>query len=328
MSTWQEILKNNITSWQELAKLGALTARQLSEISTNSNFPLNIPRRLALKIVPDKDDDPILRQFIPSKDEERLRQDFYSDPLQEESFQATPLLLHKYQGRALILATPCCAMHCRYCFRRHCSPLFRKDFDEEIQYLAKNTSISEVILSGGDPLMLSNQKLEALLHNLALIPHLQRIRLHSRMPIGIPERIDHNLLEILSNLPQQVWMVIHCNHPQELDDDILDALQSLQRAGIPTLNQSVLLKDINDNPQTLAKLHESLINRGILPYYLHQLDRTQGAAHFEVNIKRGLEIIADLQRTSPGYSIPRYVQEIPHYPHKTPLFSEATSSLQ
>ncbi|MFI5333617.1 MAG: KamA family radical SAM protein, partial [Chlamydiales bacterium] len=225
---------------------------------------------------------------------------------------------HKYEGRALLLTTAACAMNCRFCFRRNFDYQENESFfEQELQAIEKNTSLSEIILSGGDPLSLSDEKLDALLEKLAKIPHLKRLRFHTRFPIGIPERIDTSFLDLLKRSHLQIFFVIHCNHPNELDEDIFAALKEIQKLGIPVLNQNVLLKGVNDDAKTLETLMRTLADHGILPYYLNQLDRVQGAAHFEVEEKKGQALMAEIARSLSGYTVPHYVREIPGNAQKT-----------
>ena len=190
---------------------------------------------------------------------------------------------------------------------------------KELQLIAQDPSIREVILSGGDPLSLTDHALENLLTGLAAIPHLKMVRFHTRFPVGIPERIDDSLLRILNNCPLQIWFVLHSNHPMELDGDVFDAMNKLRKQGISILNQSVLLKGVNDNVETLKELCEKLVGHGIMPYYLHQLDRVQGAAHFEVDEEKGRALIRQLAAQLPGYAVPKYVREVAGQPSKTLL---------
>jgi EF-P beta-lysylation protein EpmB len=235
------------------------------------------------------------------------------DPVGDLDAQRLPGLLQKYAGRVLLVTTGACAVHCRYCFRRHypydTAPKTLAAWQPALDEIAGDESISEVILSGGDPLTLRDSLLASLAERLAEIPHLRRLRVHTRLPLMIPERINDELLEWLRGTRLSPVMVIHANHANELTGDAADAVQRIVAAGIPTLNQTVLLRGINDDVETLAALSERLLDLGGLPYYLHQLDRVAGALHFEVPIERGLELIAALRARLPGYAVPRYVQE-------------------
>ncbi|MBX9642077.1 MAG: KamA family radical SAM protein, partial [Mycobacteriaceae bacterium] len=228
-------------------------------------------------------------------------------------------LLHKYEGRVLLLCSSACAMHCRYCFRRNFDYDVAKQFDKELEWISNEPSVHEVILSGGDPLSLTDEALSDLLERLGAMPHIRKIRFHTRFPIGIPERIDEPFLKMIATLPQQVYFIIHCNHPRELDSEIFERLAALQQLGCIVLNQFVLLKGVNDTADTLHELCEVLSDHGILPYYLHQLDRVIGAAHFEVDESEGRRLISEVAKRLPGYAVPKYVREIAGEPYKTPL---------
>jgi EF-P beta-lysylation protein EpmB len=286
-----------------------------------TSFPLNLPFRLASKIAKRTLEDPILKQFLPLQLESKITPGFIQDPVGDSLCRKETKLLHKYQGRVLLVCTSACAMHCRYCFRQNFDYDVKcKTFENEIAMIAQDSSIHEVILSGGDPLSLSDHLLEKLLQSISAISHVKRIRFHSRFPIGVPERIDASFLNLLKGLRPQIWFVIHTNHPKELDEDVLSHLQLLKNMGVLVLNQSVLLKDVNDTVETMVELCEKLVDHGILPYYLHQLDRVQGAAHFEVNQEKGLYLIQEIAKQLPGYAVPKFVKEIAGEPNKTPLF--------
>lgn len=309
LSDWRQIQRSNFTDWKKL--LLFLNFNPEEEQPVQSKFPLNLPVRLAEKIQKGRWEDPILRQFLPTVQELEPSPLFVLDPLADESFRTKPKLLHKYHGRALIVCTSACAMNCRYCFRQHFEYETKdKLFEEEIAAITQDTSISEVLLSGGDPLSLSDAILEKLLLELATIPHVKRIRFHTRFPMGIPERIDASFLRVLSSCKKQILFVIHCNHSTEFDQTIFGHLKKIQLLGIPILTQSVLLRGVNDDVDTLKNLFELLIDHGIIPYYLHQLDRVQGAAHFEVPETEGRILMNRLSALLPGYAIPKYVREV------------------
>lgn len=313
--TWQQILRQNITSLEELSSFLKIDLPDYQ----NLRFPLHLPIRLAKKIEKGTFEDPILRQFVPHATEKVENLLYHIDPVSDQQFQCTSKGLQKYAQRLLIVATSACAMHCRYCFRQHFPYSKQQGFEEELKQIKEDTSLREVILSGGDPLSLSDRVLKELLDQLDKIPHLRRLRFHTRFPIGIPERITSEFLDLLANCRLQTWFVIHCNHPRELDNDVLAALKSIQKLGIPVLNQAVLLRGVNDTIETLQALCEQLIDNGIQPYYLHQLDRVQGAAHFEVSVERGRELMAELRKRIAGYALPQYVQEIAGKSSKTLL---------
>lgn len=317
-SLWRKIQQDNFTNWTKL-----LHFLQLDIAPISSQFPLNIPRRLAEKIAKSDPNDPILRQFLPSAQETLTSAQFITDPVGDVNARKTPKLLHKYHGRALLVTTSACAMHCRYCFRQHFDyDTDRSSFTSEIEAIRQDSTIKEIILSGGDPLSLSNRALKSLIDQLCSIPHLKRLRFHTRFPIGIPERIDTEFLELLQQCRLQTIFVIHSNHPAEWDETMMHSLKQIQKLGIPMLCQSVLLKGVNDNAQVLQELCEILVDQGIIPYYLHQLDRVEGAMHFEVDPMQGQALISHLEQTLSGYAVPRYVQEIPGHPSKTPITSD------
>lgn len=317
---WRQILRNNFTQWEKLADYLELKQHQRESILPKSHFPLNLPLRLAQKIAKGNLHDPILKQFLPTIEEKKQHPLFVTDPVADHSFRVKSKLLHKYNGRVLLVCTSACAMHCRFCFRQNFNyDVTDQSFTNELEIIARDPSIHEVILSGGDPLSLSDLTLKKLLTEIAHIPHIRRIRFHTRFPIGIPERIDADFLALLQEAPCQIWFIIHTNHPQELDDEIFAHLKALQKLGIVVLNQAVLLRGVNDNAETLKQLCELLVDHGIFPYYLHQLDRVQGASHFEVGEEEGVSLIEEIAKQLPGYAVPKYVREIPGEPNKTPL---------
>lgn len=317
---WRQQLRRNFTNVSKLADFLELNDQQRSLLLERPRFILNLPFRLAEKIEKSNLNDPILRQFVPLNDESVVTQGFLKDPVGDSVCRKEAKLLHKYQGRVLLVCTSACAMHCRYCFRQNFDyDVQDKAFAEELSYIENDSSIKEVILSGGDPLSLPETILEPLLLRLAKIPHLRRIRFHSRFPIGIPERIDEGFLALLEQLPQQIWFILHCNHPRELDAEIFAKIHQLQQRRVIVGNQAVLLKGVNDRIDVLKELCENLVDQGVLPYYLHQLDRVQGAAHFEVPESVGIQLIQELITQLPGYAIPKFVRETAGHPSKTPI---------
>lgn len=320
MPLWKRLLRHNFFDISKLADFLELDETQRQCLLSKPRFMLNVPLRIAQKIEKGTLDDPILRQFLPVQEEEKIVESFLCDPVGDVQGCRTAKLLHKYQGRVLLLCTSACAMHCRYCFRQHFDyEIADKLFSEELDYIAKDSSIHEVILSGGDPLSLDDRLLKQLFDNLAQIPHVRKIRFHSRFPVGIPERIDDAFLALLQAYSFQFWFIVHINHPRELDADVGHALKAIQKMGIPVLNQSVLLRGVNDDIDTLTELCERLVDNGISPYYMHQLDRVQGAAHFEVDEREGAALMKALAKRLPGYAIPRYVREIAGAPGKVPI---------
>lgn len=318
---WRHIQKENFTNWHKLLEFLELDLTCAESIVLkDSKFSLNLPVRLAQKIAKGNWQDPILLQFLPILKEREHSPLFVLDPVGDNQARKAPKLLHKYHGRALLLCTGACAMHCRYCFRQHFDyAISDKLFEEELREIAAQPTLSEILLSGGDPLSLSNQHLGYLLHELEKIPHVKRIRFHTRFPMGIPERIDEEFLHLLSSLTKQAVFVVHCNHANEFDEDIFKSLKAIHQLGIPLFTQSVLLKGINDDVETLKNLFMLLIDRGIIPSCLNQLDRVQGTAHFEVPEEKGKQIMAELATLLPGYALPRYIREIPGQPNKTAI---------
>ncbi len=318
--SWRSVLRMSFTRLDLLADFLELTEQQRSRLIQRPDFPVQVPLRLAQKMMKGTLEDPLVRQFLPLEEEGIKHQSFTSDPVCDAGFRQEEKLLSKYQGRVLLVCTSACAMHCRYCFRQYFSYQSSKTFEKELDWIEQDLSIHEVILSGGDPLSLSDDVLSSLLERLATFPHIRRIRFHTRFPIGIPERIDENFLSLLADVPQQIYIVLHCNHARELDQDILDRLKALQQLGCVLLNQAVLLKGVNDEVGVLRQLGEQLANHGVLFYYLHQLDRVQGAAHFEVEEERGRFLVREMAKGLPGFAVPKYVREIPGEEHKSILY--------
>lgn len=308
---WREIQRTNFTRLEDLSTYLGI------QLPKKSKFVLNLPLRLAEKIAKNTQDDPLFRQFVPTEEENHHPLGFSKDPVQDTTFCKSEKLLQKYEGRALLITTSACAMHCRYCFRQNYPYAPKTLFEKELALIEHDPTLHEVILSGGDPLSLSDQDLRNLLAKLDAMAHLKLIRLHTRFPIGIPERIDPSFLALLKSLTTQVIFVIHANHRKELDQDVLLALKKVQQLGIPVLLQTVLLKGVNDSVETLQELFLTCAANGILPYYLHQLDRVEGAAHFEVPTSEGIELVRKLRAKLPGYAVPRFVQEIPGKSEKT-----------
>lgn len=267
--------------------------------------------------------DPIGLQFRVDPREALDVPGFDADPVGDLAANAVPGVLHKYHGRALLVLTGACAVHCRYCFRRHFpygdQRLDEPALDRAMRYLAEDPDLTEVILSGGDPLVLSSRRLANVLERLAELPQLRRLRIHSRIPTVSPDRIDARLCEALAACPVPVVLVAHVNHARELGEESRAAFERLRRAGVTLLNQSVLLRGVNDDVDTLAELSEQLFAQGVLPYYLHHLDPVAGAAHFAVEIETGQQLVEALRRRLPGYLVPRFVVEQAGEPSKTPL---------
>ena len=300
---------------EELLRLLRLDTTGAASCPDGREFPLRVPHSFIRRMQPGNWNDPLLRQVLPVHEEWREKPGFRRDPLGEREGMILPGLLHKYTGRALLTLTGACAVHCRYCFRRHfpygdANPA-ASHWDAVLDYLAGHGEISEIILSGGDPLALPDARLGELARQLAVIPHVRTLRIHTRLPVVLPERVDDHLLAWLGDHPQRTVLVVHCNHPNEIDTAVTVSMGRLKQAGVTLLNQTVLLKGVNDDALTLARLSETLFEAGILPYYLHQLDRVQGGAHFEVSDATARELMNSLHAALPGYLVPRLVRETP-----------------
>lgn len=326
-TTWQKSLAQAIRDpGQLITRLNLPEDLLRPALDTVQLFPLMVPLSYLDRIEPGNPDDPLLKQILPIDRENETIQGFSNDAVGDLQVRPTPGILHKYHGRALLMVSGTCAINCRYCFRRHYpyrdEPRTLAEWEPVWEALRADTSIQEVILSGGDPLLLTDLRLQELCKRISKIPHVKRLRIHSRLPVVLPDRIHSGLLELFQRLAENgtlVWMVIHANHPNEIAEDVEAAIKQLISAGIPVLNQSVLLKGVNDCADTLVSLSETLINLGVMPYYLHQLDRVSGTAHFEVPEEQGSAIIRELRTRLPGYAVPQYVREIAGEPHKTSL---------
>lgn len=286
-------------------------------------FPVLVPENFLRRMQPGNTSDPLLRQILPLTAEAEVVEGFVSDAVGDLAARRNDGVIQKYEGRVLLIATSACAVHCRYCFRRdypyEAEPRRLDDWQPAISEIASDTSITEVIFSGGDPWMLSDQRLQALCSSIDAIPHIERIRFHTRLPIVLPSRVTKELLNLLRDLRSQTIVVVHANHANEIIGDCETALRTIVRAGVPVLNQSVLLTGVNDSVDALESLSRRLVNIGVMPYYLHQLDQVSGTAHFKVAKSRGLELLEELSTRLPGYAVPRYVQEIPGQTGKTPI---------
>ncbi|UCH52742.1 MAG: EF-P beta-lysylation protein EpmB [Pseudomonadota bacterium] len=312
---WQHELAAAITDPQELLAAVGLGAEWLPAARAAARtFPLRVPRGFIARMRRGDAQDPLLRQVLPLGEECQSAAGFVADPVGDMAAMKLPGLLHKYRGRVLLTVTGACAIHCRYCFRRH-FPYGDANAAADhgavaVQYIAADPSIREVILSGGDPLSLSDRKLTELVRALDVIPHLDRLRVHTRLPIVLPERITDDLVALLTGIALTPVVVVHANHANEIDAAVRGAVARLRDAGISVLNQSVLLRGVNDDVDALAQLSETLFAAGALPYYLHLLDPVHGAAHFDVEEARARALIAQLAARLPGYLVPRLVREL------------------
>ena len=317
-------MRDAIRDPAELFALLGLPESQLEEArGAAADFRLLVPRGYASRMLPGDPHDPLLLQVLPQGRERVAVPGYVSDPVGDLAAEAAPGVLHKYRGRVLLVATGACAVHCRYCFRRHFpysdSNPARDAWRETLDYLDEHPEVDEVILSGGDPLVLDDDKLAALVGELERMPQLRRLRLHTRLPIVLPERVGDELLGWIRRSRLQIVCVVHANHANELDATVEQALQRLRNGGVHLLNQSVLLRGVNDSAQALAQLSERLFACGVLPYYLHLLDPVAGAAHFHVDDGEALATMELLRTRLPGYLVPRLVREEPGAPAKTPV---------
>lgn len=323
---WQKILATGFASSQELLKFLNLPA-DLGSKSAEQVFKTRVPRRFAAKMEPGNPNDPLLLQVLATQQELLEVPEYSLDPLQEAKANPIPGVIHKYANRLLLTVTGICAINCRFCFRRHFAYSDnnpgQQGWQQAIAYIQQNPKIQEVILSGGDPLLATDQILERLLTALEAVEHVQTIRFHTRVPIVLPERIQTSLCKILASKRFRIVIVFHCNHPRELDSAVYKACKGLQKAGCLLLNQSVLLKGINDHSAILSELSQQLFKYGILPYYLHLLDPIQGAQHFDLSLELALSIYHDLQSQLPGYLVPKLVREEAGKLYKTIVGSES-----
>jgi EF-P beta-lysylation protein EpmB len=321
---WQAELAAAFTRVDELLEFLQLPL-DLSGVGTlaAAGFPLRVTRSYAGRMRRGDPADPLLRQVLPLADETLPMPGFVADPVGDLDAMAVPGLLHKYRGRALLVTTGACAIHCRYCFRREFpyteGQLSRSREAEALDYVAQDDSLTELILSGGDPLALSDPRLAELFVKIDGMPRLRRLRIHTRLPIVLPSRVTGALIELLGCLPMKVTMVIHANHGAELDGRVAEALGRLKSAGVILLNQSVLLRGVNDSEAALTELSETLFDAGVLPYYLHLLDPARGTAHFDVPVSEAKSLHESLRRRLPGYLVPRLVREEAGQPYKTLL---------
>jgi len=320
-TNWQRELRNAIHDPTDLLNLLELPNRLLTEmIVAKQHFMLRVPKGYVARMRKGDPDDPLLRQILPLVEENKQLQGFSLDPVGDVLAEKVPGLLHKYQGRVLWITTGACAIHCRYCFRQHYNYSASHSSNQAVlDVIRADSSISEVILSGGDPLVLDDRSLSELAQSLARISHIQRLRLHTRCPIVLPERVNDELLAWLTKTRLQVIMVVQANHPNEFNESVNQALQRLVEAGITLLNQSVLLRGVNDNAATLIALSEALFKNRVLPYYLHLLDRVQGSVHFNVSQKNALVLLEQMRIALPGYLVPSMVREVAGMAYKKPI---------
>ncbi len=322
--SWQQELAHSFSNLNELFVYLSLDPAKLdSEYAAAANFPFKVTRSFASRIEKGNINDPLLRQVMPLQDELVDRPGFVDNPVGDLEAIAVPGVLHKYEGRALLIVSGACAINCRYCFRRNFpysdAQLSKQRKALALDYINNHNDITEVILSGGDPLILSNQYLDELIKNIAGIHHVRRLRIHTRLPSVLPSRVNADLIKVLTDSRLNVVIVVHINHPNEINAEVEHAISQFARAGIPVFNQAVLLCGINDNLKTLCALFETLFDAGIFPYYMHALDKTKGTQHFEVAEDRIRYLQDAIRRKLPGYLIPRFVKEQPGKPYKIPI---------
>ncbi|GAA3927303.1 EF-P beta-lysylation protein EpmB [Litoribacillus peritrichatus] len=321
---WKQQLSNSIVSVHKLLAILEInpSTLNLSE-QANQQFSLRVPLPFVEKMTKGDPNDPLLLQVLPVLAEEEQSPGFSLDPLQEANANPVPGLIHKYKNRVLLIGAQTCAINCRYCFRRHFpyqeNRIGSKDIESIIQYITQHTELDEVILSGGDPLANNDKTLNQLISQLNNIKHLKRLRIHTRLPVVIPARINQDLINWVNQSRLPITFVIHVNHPNEVDSALADAMAKLRATGNMVLNQSVILKGINDNAKTLIRLSEKLFEAGVMPYYLNVLDRVQGSAHFEVTEAEALQLIEQMMINTSGYLVPKLVRESAEIPYKMPI---------
>lgn len=318
---WTDYLASAISDPKQLLQTLELPLEPFAEsIKARKLFPLRVPLPFVAKMAKGDPNDPLFLQVMTLQQEFIQAEGFSQDPLEEQQ-TAAPNILHKYHNRLLLMVKGGCAINCRYCFRRHFpyadNQGNKANWHKAIAYIAQNPQIEEVIFSGGDPLMAKDHELTWLIKQLENIPHLQRLRIHTRLPVTIPQRITPQLCQLLKQSRFACVLVTHINHPNEIDELFCQAMQQLKQADVVLLNQSVLLKSINDNALILKKLNEKLFHSGILPYYLHLLDKVAGASHFYIDDQQASQIYQQLQAITSGYLVPKLAREIAGQPNKT-----------
>jgi EF-P beta-lysylation protein EpmB len=324
VAAWQTAMQRAIRDVAELCRLVELPSEFVAAAqAAHRDFPLFVPRGYVRRMRTGDPHDPLLRQVLPSGEEMRQVAGYLADPVGDAAAEVVPGLLQKYTGRALLITTGLCSVHCRYCFRRHFpyeqGPKSLDEWPPALEAIRADPTVHEVIFSGGDPLTLADARLAALAEEIASIEHVRRLRVHTRLPILIPERVTDGLLAWLTGSRLTPIMVLHANHGNEIDRDVTQAVARLVDSGVPVLNQAVLLAGVNDSTRAQLDLWERLVDLRVMPYYLHRLDRVAGAAHFDVPVEQGRRIIEDLKCRLPGYAVPRFVEETPGGPSKLSL---------
>ena len=323
LSSWKQELGTAIRTYKDLAEYLNIPISEHPQLSEVSNvMPLLVPLSYASRIEKNNTDDPLLLQVLPQINEGNIVNNFIDDPLCENQQIPIKGLIHKYKSRVLLVCNSVCAIHCRYCFRKHFdyndNRVSKKEWEERFNYIKAKSYINEVILSGGDPLLLNDSYLEFFMDQLSCMQHIRRVRIHTRIPIVLPSRITNSLIKILKSTRLRIIIVIHSNHPNELSQDVSDALEKLLDCSL-LLNQSVLLHKINDDVDILTKLSEKLFDIGVLPYYLHTLDKVKGCNHFHISDTKAINLYKELQSKLPGFLVPKLVKEVPFRSYKVPL---------
>ncbi|KEF31521.1 Lysine 2,3-aminomutase [Marinobacter nitratireducens] len=323
-TNWQQLLSESVTSPEELLRRLDLPASLLEGARAgNKLFPIRVPEPFLARINKGDPSDPLLRQILPLTEETEVAPGFVNDPLRENVAIQSTGLIRKYRSRALIMVTGQCAINCRYCFRRHFpyeeQRLSPEDRQAVIDTLGSSPEVNEVIFSGGDPLAVNDRLLEQWVKALGSVPHIRRLRIHSRLPVVIPQRVCDSLLKWVSRAPFKIIMVLHINHAAEIDHNTRRALGYLRAAGVTLLNQSVILRGVNDKVDVLEALSESLFDAGVLPYYLHAFDPVSGAHHYDVSDEEARQLVRGMLARLPGFLVPKLVREIPGEPSKTPI---------
>ena len=313
-SDWKAELSNCIRSIDELLQQLGLNSKDLrASPIASQDFPIKVPQHYAQLMEYGNPQDPLLKQVLPIEAEFYQDPNFNIDPVNESEYNPIPGIVHKYRNRVLMIISPNCAINCRYCFRRHFpyqeNRQSKQQWLQALDYLKTRPEINEVIYSGGDPLAANDNFLSWLTQQIESIKHIKRLRIHTRLPVVIPSRVDSQLLDWLGNTRLKPTMVLHINHANEIDAKLCQAVNQLKSAGITMLNQSVLLKEVNDSSEQLIALSEKLFDAGIMPYYLHMLDPVQGASHFDIPKDRAIEIFSQIQAELPGFLLPKLVQE-------------------
>lgn len=321
IETWQQQLKTSVTDVRDLYRVLKINEdMDRQALDAQQSFACRVPHAFISRMKKGDENDPLLLQVLPVGTEMQVTSGFSKDPLDEKAFNPVPGLLHKYDNRVLLTLTGACAVNCRYCFRRHFpyeeNMPSKNNWLSILKYIEENKAIDEVILSGGDPLLLKDNLLTEFVAKLEKIKTVKRLRIHTRLPVVIPERVTDELVALLTGTRFDSVLVIHCNHPNEIDQALSSALLRFQSTRVTVLNQSVLLKNINDDVTVLAQLSLKLLSVGVLPYYLHQLDPVEGAGHFMVSDENAKMLMQKLKAQLPGYLVPKLAREVPGMKHK------------